>query len=420
MSRLQVKENQFRKLIEEEGYDDSNIPEPWKPVPKEVFQPGVKKQPLTPLQNFQKVCGSKTITNINELSNILDESLRIRQDERLLYCEKYANYEKYDIDQYEELIDRRLNCFASREEEDLINEILSKLPETITFDEIVAIVNSTISSLSKKRPSGHGGLFLVDLLMQHQPELFNNATIDMKRKLFPMAHENISNSGPVVLWLIGRALNSKSKVNFTTHELMSLFLDELLNHSDVSNSGPFSVYASHLIRRNVQKTGDKNLTSRNCVRLMSLYIRSQESKLTNRDQHVIGVLKDFLPSSTVIDVDKMPKELFMMYPKPQTTPKFVLLVFTRFVKKENKKFIDGWVKCVNNPELSETALAYLDIILRVFPNIIHYFPAQVLNKSNNEIVELQKKKDSLHSTSIRFVIVLIIAFSVLFLIYNQA
>lgn len=406
MSRIKVAKNAFSDLAEEDDFDDSDLQQTnasTSSTPKSDFKPGAKRAPMTFYQIFEKALKGRNNLGLNELANVLDESLRIRQEERTLYCDKYEKYDKYNPEQYEELLDKRINCFSSRNEDNFINLVISCIPKTITIDEIKSLIDSTAEKLSKRKPTGHGSLFLIDLLFQNRPEIFNQADKEEKKKLFYVKHENVPVAGPPTLWLVNRAITSPSKVNFTTNELVSFFIDELLNISEVSVSGPYSVWASHIIDQNFKQTNDNKISAHNFTEMIPLLLRLKGSATTNRDQHIKAVLDKLFSSCHVSDTNNYAREIMLHYPNFEKAPKEVKVAFIEQAQK-SPSFLKGWVNCHNDPDVHSTSATYLQSVSQTVPAVLNSFPESVIATCNNEIAELKLKDKDLFQTSIRFTI----------------
>lgn len=407
MSKFKVAKNAFSDLLDDEDEEYYVKPQESSTASnqKSDFQPGAKHTPMTYSQIFEKACKDKNLASINELANVLDESLRIRQEERSAYCDKYGSYDKFNPEDYEKLLDKRINCFQTRyEDQDFINTVISRIPKEIKIDEIKALIDDTVVKLSKKKPTGHGSLFLIDLLFQKRPEIFNQA--EDKRKLFYVKHDDIPRVGAPILWLISKAISKPSEVKMTTNELISLFVDELLSTS-VSISGPYSVWASHLLRNHFDETKDSKISARNYTDLIPFYLRLKVPNGTNRDQHIKTVLNDLLGKFRIIDLENYAHEIIRHYPDFENAPKEVKFEFLDKARK-SPEFVKGWASCHEDPEINEASKVYLQQISQVVPSVLNSFPENVVATCNNEIAELKMKDKSLFKTSIRFTIAAVI------------
>lgn len=410
MSRFQVAKNSFSGLIDDDDdFDDYAKPQVNSSTEnqKSDFQPGAKRQPMTYSQIFEKACKDKNLTSVIELANILDESLRIHQDERTLYCDKYETYDKFNPDDYEKLLDKRISCFQTRyDDQDFINTLIPRIPKEIQIDEIKSLIDSAADKLSKKKPIGHGSLFLIDLLFQKRPEIFNRSEED-RRKLFYVKHEDVPRAGPPTLWLISRAISQPSQVRMSTNELISLFINELLNTSEVSISGPYSVWASHLISRHFNETNDSKISAHNYTEIIPLILRLKMQSHTNRDQHLQSVLRDILLKLRVSDIENYPYEIINHYKDFYNAPKEIKSEFIHKAKNF-PDFVKGWAECHNKPDIHEASQIYLKEVSQIIPSVLNSFPEDVVLTVDNEVGELKLKDKNLFNTSIRFTIAIVI------------
>lgn len=409
MSKFQVAKNMFGDLAdEEEDYNDYYKPQTnsSSTEQKSDFKPGAVRQPMTYTQIFEKAIKGNDLTSLNDLANILDESLRIRQDERTLYCDKYETYDKFNQEEYEKLLDKRASCFETRNnDQDFINTVILRIPKEIKIEDIKSLIDSTVDKLSRKKPTGHGSLFLIDLLFQYRPEIFNQLDEEERRKLFFVDHKDIPHAGPPTLWLLSRAILKPSKVKFTTNELISIFINELLNTSEVSISGPYSVWASYIIERHFNETKDNKLSAHNYTELIPLRLRLRGVPHTNRDQHMKNVLFNIFNTFQISDTKNYAREIILHYPDFENAPREVKLEFVDYAKK-SPSFIKGWGNCHNDSNIHDASVIYLQQISQIVPSVLDEFPENVVASCNNDIAELKMKDKKLFGTSIRFMIVI--------------
>ncbi|OHT09428.1 hypothetical protein TRFO_21660 [Tritrichomonas foetus] len=386
------KPNDFRFLVDEDD-DEQQQEDEDKPIEtKNEFQQGGKRKPLTLSQSFARSLPKQKIEKISQLADAVDDAIRIKLNERTLYCEKYELYDKYEPKRYDELLEKRLSFLDSRHDEEFIQDVLQNLPENIKPAEIRDLILATAKKLDHKKPVGHGALFLIDVLYEERPELFTP-------ELFEVSNENVQKIGPVVLWLLGRSLREESQVKFTTNDFVNLFLGQFLNPT-ISVSAAFSVCASHILMKNVTLRSDKKLTSFNCAEILQLKSR----RTTNRDNHVLQVLLPLLDKSNVTDPENFAKELMTHYPNCDN--KQVLSLFMG-ATKQSQRFLQGWVQC--HDQLIEPSTKYLNTVSQTFPAILEYFPLATLKASNNEFAALTLRKKTLVKSSIRFTVILALA-----------
>ena len=396
------KPNDFRFLVDEyESDNEDTTPSLMESIQtkEKEFKPGQIKKPLTLSEFFLKNMGGKTISTISELADLVDTSIRLRTTERQLYCEKYEAYDRLDPEKYEELVDKRLSCFDSRKDGDFLQLLKENLPKEIKKEEITSLIENAAKSLSKKKPVGHGTLFLLDLMFEIKPELFSIDT-------FKITHENVQSLGPVILWLVGRTIREESRVILKTNELVGAYASEFLS-KELSKSGPFSVYAAHLIKRNIEFRKDSRLNSKNVLVLLKLNL-THPSNLSNRDRHVNQVLHHLLSNYKVNDPQTFASELIINF--PECDNKEIFKIFGRAVNK-SKPFITGWVKFhQENPQFQKASLQYFAYISQNYPGSLSKFPTEMLQSSGSEYAELILRKKSLKQSSIIFSISLVIFF----------
>ena len=376
--RFAPKKNVFASL-EPESDDEMETPQPEPPT----NTPG-QRQPKTLSERFSAAWNGK---NIEDLAKTIDQSLRLSASDRVAFKAQFDQYDRSnqaDIEAYKAELEKRLNCF-SKLDSDFFREVKAVLQgfKNVTVENLM---KSAIRELSPQKPkTGHGYLILLDMIANKFEDLP------------PLEHKNVKNAGPVFAWVVGRMVLRKC---LTVDNVLDLFAKEMLT-SD-SDSAPVSVAAAFLTQ--MAQDGQNVVTAKHFVDVKVIC----QQKGTHRDEMVSAVMID-VNSNLRIGPDEQRKlavEVMDRYPRGSA---LAAELFIAAAKRQ--PFVEGWLEAHRTPKYNAISTMYLKHLSeRLDERLLARFPT-VKGQSLNDDQALVVRKKSLRNTSIRFLVILILAIS---------
>lgn len=381
--RLAPKKNTFASL-EPESDDEMEIPEPDPPT----NTPG-QRQPKTLSERFTAAWRGKAKDTIEDLAKTIDQSLRLSASDRAAFKAQFDQYDRSDQATVQELIqaykvelEKRLNCF-SKLDSDFFREVRAVLQgfKNVT---VANLIQSAIRELTPQKPkTGHGYLILLDMITNRFEDLP------------PLEHKNVKNAGPVFAWVVGRMVLRKC---LTVDNVLDLFGKEMLTSDP--ESAPVSVAAAFLAQ--MAQDGQNVVTAKHFVDVKVIC----QQKGTHRHEMVSAVMID-VNSDLRIGPDEQRKlavEVMDRYPRGSS---LAAELFIAGAKRQ--PFVEGWLEAHRTPKYNAISTMYLKHLSdRLDETLLARFPT-VRGQSLNDDQALVVRKKYLRNTSIRFLVILILA-----------
>ena len=346
------------------------------------------------LSSFKEKILEKQISSLIELAEVIDDVISIPPERKQDYKK---DFEKYDcaIEKYEEALVKRLNCFDDINESDFIAKIKEQLDNFDTID-LRPLIDFVIDSLNKNEPTGHGGLFLIGIIVNTRPDLITP-------KLLNLQDKNIAQVGPIVCWIVGQATLSLAIAHLDpllSHQLIEIFLPQLMSIDKINNE--ISVCASHLI---VRAFNGQNIMRASAAHYAKLLFLTKHTK-TKRDKLVGRVFESKINEITVVDMKNLPSQIMEMFPN---APKFACEKFEFEATKKNggnASFVDGWIEA--HSKYKNVSMLYLTKVLSSLPEyVVNKFPMEDLIKGG-DFAKLAAMKVQLTNSSFKFIFLCVI------------
>ncbi|OHT09765.1 hypothetical protein TRFO_21188 [Tritrichomonas foetus] len=362
------------------------------------------QQPSQIANTFLQQIQNSPISSLSELAEKIEVSLAIEPDNKLNFLK---NFDKYSVTvlEYEEDMKKRLSCFEDKEDLLFLKRINDIIAAFDTFD-LRPLLDQIIESLNQPEPTGHGGLFLLGIIVARRPDLITP-------KLLSFSHTNMTKVAPIICWIIGHATSSLTIQHLDpllSHQLLEIFLPELLNREKSSNA--VSVCAAHLIATAFAQQNVMRASAAHYVRILNL------TKITKstRDKRVSSIFKRLIDKLTVVDMKDLAHQMFDIFPD---APKFACELFIQEATKKNggnASFVDGWIEAHSNHK--KASMKYLTEVLGSLPEyVVNKFPMEDLIKGG-DLAKLAAMKVQLTNSSFKFIFILVIV-AILYTTWNK-
>lgn len=335
-------------------------------------------------------------SSLIELAETIESLISICPEDRLNFRRDFDNFKKLSVLEYEESLKKRLACFEDKEDPEIIIDIKMKISEFDTI-ELAPLLESICKTLFQPEPKGHGGLFLIGIVVSQRPDL-----ITPKFLSFP--HETMIKIAPVVCWIVGHAVSSPTIAHLDpllSQQLLEIFLPELTNKDKSSNA--VAVCAAHLIANAFRQQNIYRASASHFAKLLTL----THSKInSNRDHHIMEVFKNIVPKIDVIDMKDFAPQMMKMFPE---APKFAcdLFIYNSTIENGgNASFVDGWIEA--HSTYKKASMTYLSYVLGSLPeSVVNKFPMEDLIQGD-DLSKMAAMKVQLTNSSFRFIFILVL------------
>lgn len=330
------------------------------------------------------------------LANIMNSAIQVPNKDRHLFEKNFKDYQETSYDEYQAIIETSAHCLDKYSDNEL-NDKIFQLISTINIQKDFSnVVKETLEKVTNKQPSGFGGLYLLSLILAKTHDTF------LTRQYFNLTTQNhLENAikySPVICWL---AYHSHASAN----TLISFFLPEILEH--VSNIGPMTVYATHLINEAfLREQSNYSISSDNYAGILLICHQNHDVDFSF-DEKIKSILNPLLPLSDHIkDPENLAPALLETFPFPYDP---IVNIFKERISED--VFRNSLISSVDDSNLEGSALSYINAIMPSLPHtIVETFPPEIFQKANEKSV-LSLKYVKLRHSSIRMltIIVLVIA-----------